>query len=246
VPAVPTPTWSKLPEDKRRRISDAALAEFSRHGFSGGSLNVVARDAGIAKGSLFQYFADKLELFTAACEWCSERVRDHMVASLGGRDPGEPLFDVLRALVGVWIDYFAANPVDRGVTLAANFEIDPDVRATVRAVTNRHYLEVLRPMVDEAKARGELRADVDADHLLALLLLLLPHLALAPSAPDLDPVLRLAAREQEDRTRTARGLIDALERAFSTAPAGQLPLSQPLGIPPLTAPPAPGTPVDLP
>ena len=47
--------------------------------FSSGSLNVIAREAGIAKGSLFVYFADKLELFGYVCETTSEAVRAHMV-----------------------------------------------------------------------------------------------------------------------------------------------------------------------
>ena len=59
---MPTPTWQRLDESRRQAITDAAEAEFAANGFSGGSLNVIARDAGVAKGSLFQYFTDKADL----------------------------------------------------------------------------------------------------------------------------------------------------------------------------------------
>ena len=60
---MPTPTWNRLPAARRDAIVAAAEAEFAENGFSRGSLNVIAREAGVAKGSLFQYFTDKLDLF---------------------------------------------------------------------------------------------------------------------------------------------------------------------------------------
>ncbi|MDT4921381.1 MAG: hypothetical protein QOI15_2283, partial [Pseudonocardiales bacterium] len=60
---MPRPTWANLDADRRERVLHAAMAEFGRHGYSGGSLNVIARDAGVAKGSLFQYFDDKFDFF---------------------------------------------------------------------------------------------------------------------------------------------------------------------------------------
>ena len=54
-------------------------------------------------------------------------------------------------------------------------------------VIHRHYLEVLRPLVRDAQVRGDLRADADTDALLSLLLLIFPHLALAPYVRGMDP-----------------------------------------------------------
>ncbi len=188
---MPKATWDNLPAAKRRRVVEAAMGEFGRHGFSGGSLNVIAREAGVAKGSLFQYFHDKLELYAYVCDACSERVRDHMVGRLEAHAQ-LPLFDLLRAVMADWMTYFRTAELDRAVTFAANSEFDPDVRSTIRRVTNAYYVAALHPLLKVAADRGELRADADLDALLALLLLLLPHLALAPNAPDLDPVLGLA------------------------------------------------------
>ena len=50
---MPTVTWARLDPTRRAAVIEAAEAEFGTHGFSRGSLNVIARRAGVAKGSLF-------------------------------------------------------------------------------------------------------------------------------------------------------------------------------------------------
>lgn len=213
---MPTATWWNLDDDKRARVVDAAVAEFGRRGFSAGSLNVVAREAGVAKGSLFQYFTDKLDLFAHVCDACSARIRDEMTTAMARRAEEHPrLFPFLRAVTLDWVDYFADHPQDRALTFAVNFEIDPDARRTVRAVTNHHYRDVLDGLVAAAQSRGELRDDASRDHLVALLLLLLPHLALAPASPELDPVLELHRRDGLDLEAAVTGFIDVLEAAFA-------------------------------
>lgn len=52
---MPTVTWARVDPARRAAVVEAAEAEFGAHGFSRGSLNVIARRAGVAKGSLFQY-----------------------------------------------------------------------------------------------------------------------------------------------------------------------------------------------
>lgn len=209
---MPTPTWDGLDPAKRERILDAAAREFGARGFSSGSLNVIARAAGIAKGSLFVYFSDKFELFGYVCDRTSQRVREHMLARMVAAGLEQDLFDLLRITVVDWVDYFRDHPVERGVTLATNFEMDPDVRREVRGVVNRHYLEVLRPLVAAAAARGEVVGSTE--RLLASLLLLLPHLAVAPFQPEVDPVLRMDQLDRAGVAALARGLIDDLERAY--------------------------------
>lgn len=50
---------------KRRQILDGARAVFMNLGFDGGSMGEIARAAGVSKGTLYVYFADKCALFEA-------------------------------------------------------------------------------------------------------------------------------------------------------------------------------------
>jgi AcrR family transcriptional regulator len=209
---MPKQTWYNLPAPKQERVLRAAMAEFGAEGFSQGSLNVIAREAGVAKGSLFQYFDDKLDLFRHVCERALGDVQQAMAERLEERRDGQPLFALLCELLTDWVAYFHEHPLQRGVAAATYFEIDPDVRSAVRAVANAGYLQTLRPLVELAARRGELRDDLDTDRLIALLVLVLPHAALAPHTPELDPVLGLHGLDAADAAAVAAGLLDTIER----------------------------------
>src|SRR5579859_6426610 len=52
----------KAPEATRRKLLDAAFAEFYANGFQGGSLNHIVAAAGATKGALFHHFDSKQDL----------------------------------------------------------------------------------------------------------------------------------------------------------------------------------------
>src|SRR2546421_8018129 len=186
---MPTVTWARLDPLRRAAVIEAAEAEFGAHGFSRGSLNVSARRAGVAKRSLFQYFADKRDLYAFIADIGSQRVRSYMEDLIRELDPNRPFFDFLTDLLDGWVAYYADHPRERALHAAASLEVDTDARISVRTVIHRHYLEVLRPLVRDARTRGDLRSDSDTDALLSLLLMIFPHLALAPYVRGMDPIL---------------------------------------------------------
>lgn len=57
------PRFAKLPARQQQALVQAALDEFSTHGFHDASLNRVIEAAGISKGSLYYYFDGKEDLF---------------------------------------------------------------------------------------------------------------------------------------------------------------------------------------
>ncbi|MCZ0728151.1 TetR/AcrR family transcriptional regulator [Mycolicibacterium iranicum] len=218
---MPTVTWSRLGADRRAAVVSAAEAEFAAHGFSAGSLNVIARRAGVAKGSLFQYFADKRDLYAFITDVGSQRVRAYMEEQIARLDPTRPFFEFLTDLFDVWVAYFAEHPRDRALHAAASFEVDTDARVSVRAVVHRHYLDVLRPLVREAQKRGDLSANADIDALLSLLLMLLPHLALAPYVRGMDPLLGLDELSPDQPALVARRYVAVLAAAFGAVATRQ-------------------------
>jgi AcrR family transcriptional regulator len=218
---VPTATWERLPEARRAAVLRAAEAEFAAHGFSGGSLNVIARNAGVAKGSLFQYFVDKIDLYTHLSELACARISAHMSRHIARMPWEQGFFTAYRRLVLAWMEYFRDHPVELALTAAVNLEPEPSARLAVREVVNRFYIRDVRPLLERARDAGDLRADADLDACLALLLLVLPHLALAPSYPGLDPVLGLSGDDPARVEAAVMRLLDVFEAAFGTrVPAG--------------------------
>src|SRR4030081_3022814 len=70
VAATPNTIHLAAEEDssKVRQILDGARAVFMDLGFDGASMGVIARAAGVSKGTLYVYFADKNRLFEAIVE----------------------------------------------------------------------------------------------------------------------------------------------------------------------------------
>ncbi|MEB3050991.1 TetR/AcrR family transcriptional regulator [Mycolicibacter sp. MYC123] len=211
---MPTVTWGRVDPARRAAVLEAAEVEFSTHGYSHGSLNTIARRAKVAKGSLFQYFADKADLYAFVADNSASRVRTHMERQIAELDSGRPFFEFLTDILDVWVAYFADHPRERALHAAASMEVDTDARISVRTVMHRHYLDVLRPLVDGAVTRGDLRADADTGALLSLLLLILPHLALAPYLRGIDPILGLDEPTPEQPVLAVRRLVAVLTAAF--------------------------------
>ena len=57
------PRWRRLPEERPRQILDAALAVFAERGLAAARLDDIAKLAGVSKGTIYLYFANKEELF---------------------------------------------------------------------------------------------------------------------------------------------------------------------------------------
>jgi AcrR family transcriptional regulator len=211
---MPTATWDRLREDRRTAVLEAAEAEFAARGFSQGSLNTICREAGVSKGSLFQYFSDKADMYVHIAELASLRIRAAMEAEIAAMHWQEDFFGSMETLVEAWVRYFYDNPRELAMTAAANLEPDTLARTVVRAAVNRHYLSVLRPIVEAAESAGQLRGGADVDALLSLLLIVLPHLALAPHVRGLDPVMGMEERGVDHAVAAAHRLISVLIRSY--------------------------------
>ncbi|HQN45353.1 MAG TPA: helix-turn-helix domain-containing protein, partial [Anaerolineaceae bacterium] len=59
---MPRPTFFNLPDEKRQKILEAAIDEFAERDYESASVSQIVIQAGIPKGSLYQYFVDKSDL----------------------------------------------------------------------------------------------------------------------------------------------------------------------------------------
>ena len=59
------PRWQRRAEACPQELLDAALAEFVSRGYAATRMEQVARRAGVSKGTLYLYYANKAELFKA-------------------------------------------------------------------------------------------------------------------------------------------------------------------------------------
>lgn len=55
--------FDEINSEKKNKIINASIVEFAQFGFTNSSTNRIVKEAGISKGSLFQYFKNKEELY---------------------------------------------------------------------------------------------------------------------------------------------------------------------------------------
>ena len=60
---MPKQTFFNLPHEKRGMIEQAALDEFAEYGFDNSNMNRIVANSKIAKGSFYQYFEDKKDVY---------------------------------------------------------------------------------------------------------------------------------------------------------------------------------------
>ena len=72
---MPKQTFFNLPENKKRKILEAAKNEFSRVSVTEASINNIVTEANIARGSFYQYFESKEDLFLFMLNKANEKIK---------------------------------------------------------------------------------------------------------------------------------------------------------------------------
>ncbi len=75
-------TFYNLPETKRQRILNAIINEFNSVSTNHISINRIIKEANISRGSFYQYFDDKSDLYEIIAEEIAERMKDHFMTDL--------------------------------------------------------------------------------------------------------------------------------------------------------------------
>jgi len=70
--------FENLPEEKKKRILDACIEEFSQNSYENASTNNIVKKAGISKGLLFHYFGSKKNLFIYVYDYALEFFKEYI------------------------------------------------------------------------------------------------------------------------------------------------------------------------
>ena len=73
---MPTDTFFRLPEEKRTRILEGAWSEFTAVPYAEASINRIVQTSRIPRGSFYQYFEDKNDLFLTLIDEIRDRFLD--------------------------------------------------------------------------------------------------------------------------------------------------------------------------
>jgi AcrR family transcriptional regulator len=155
--ATPAPVENAEADATRTRILEAALECFQHLGIAKTNLHDVARVAQVSRGTVYRYFSERRALIDAAIEMRAEKYYATAAARMATRD-------TLAGQIGALGEVFAESINDM-----QHHRLGPDDSALMRLSAEdregalQRMTHFLRPYLLEAKASGEVRADLDAN-----------------------------------------------------------------------------------
>lgn len=108
---MPKPFTDEQRVKVRRALIEAGRTHFGRHGYRKASVEAIARQAGIGKGSVYLFFDSKAVLFAAVARHVEEELRGALLEELSGDfdSPQERIAQLLRSMM----ETFATEPILR-------------------------------------------------------------------------------------------------------------------------------------
>jgi AcrR family transcriptional regulator len=148
-----TKTKQRVVSDFRRsEIVDAARVVFARKGFANGIIDEIAKQAGIAKGTIYLYFRSKTEIYRAVLDHDMESLNKSILEHI---DAAPNLKDKIRV--------FTLSRLENAEVRKDFFRI-MDMESANLSYTRKQYRDWLREPVlrlasaiDDAARRGEIR-----------------------------------------------------------------------------------------
>lgn len=155
-------TFFNLPQIKRQNIANAAIAEFANHSYESASISAIVNRAAIAKGSFYQYFKDKQDLYLYLVDQGLE-VRNAFIAKANLPSVQSGFFVYLRALLQTLLEFQLANPDWTQILFRGPHHGDVPFREEVFKRTKDDIIILVKKSIQEAIAQGQLKADLNPD-----------------------------------------------------------------------------------
>lgn len=166
---MPKATFLNLPKEKRKKIEDVSFDEFSTYGFDNASINRIVSNARIAKGSFYQYFEDKKDLFLHLFDVAGKAKMSFMSPIL--MNPYEVSFiDYMREVYRVGIKFSKEYPHAAKVSNMYFRMIDHPVMKEVMSANLDAGNQFFETLLHEAIERGEIKESIDKKFVTHLLI----------------------------------------------------------------------------
>lgn len=152
-------TFKKISNEKKQRILDAAIMEFSERGFNSANINKIAQEAGISVGSLYKYFDNKEDLFLTIIHFGVETLKKVLQEIM---ESDEDLESRIKRIIKA-IQYHSRNNVHL-TKLYNEMATESHSNLVWKIVSDMENATVglYTSFIKDAQAAGEIRSDVDA------------------------------------------------------------------------------------
>lgn len=157
---MPKQTFFNLPDEKRNTIINAAIDEFAEYGLENASTNRIVAKGGISKGSFYQYFEDKQDVFM---HLLTVLEREKLEYFKGKHPPSMNMdtFQYFRWMIKTGMEFNSVYP--RLVQAISRVMFNDGLYYKNFANTRERSMQGLRAMIQQAIQNEEVDPSVDVD-----------------------------------------------------------------------------------
>src|SRR3569623_505996 len=160
--------------DKRERILSAAEIIFDSHGFFAAKVSDIAKEAGVADGTIYLYFKSKDDLLISLFERRMLELTEALQAAIAGKPPREQLRSFIRTYLQKCSDEAAATEV-----LTIELRQSSKFMKEYENPAFADFLRMLGGIIAAAQASGDLTQEIPAHIAARMLFGVLDELVLA-------------------------------------------------------------------
>lgn len=153
---MPKDTFFNLPQEKQLRILDISVEEFYQQGYEKASISRIVETAGIAKGSFYQYFEGKEDLFRYIVQLAREK--QFVYASKLLEDSSDlPFFKLLEVLFMGSLAFMKDNARLASVMERFMKSSDAELKEIIMGENVKISDQFNQQILAEAAAKNEIR-----------------------------------------------------------------------------------------
>lgn len=155
---MPRKTFDNLPSTKREKIYKAALKEFSTNSFKTSSIANIVKEAGIPRGSFYQYFEDKKDIYMYIAHEVA-KAKFVYFGSIIENKKNYTIFQFLMALTEAGIEFSRACPEFQQYGI--QFNRDDVFKEELHGAYVDQVVELYLTVLREDANKGLLRQDLN-------------------------------------------------------------------------------------
>ena len=148
-------------EQSRAAILSATMDLISKHGFNGTTVEKIASEAGLSKGSIFWHFNNKENLFRAVIESIRSALLEGLLDGLSGEMSSKERFSLLLDNYAKLIEIDCSRCIDLTVLIIEMVETNPLLAEELRDLF-AELADTLIMFLEKGKKQGEIESTLDS------------------------------------------------------------------------------------
>ncbi len=165
---MPKQTFLNLPESKKNTIIEIAIDEFAEYDFTSASINRIVEKANIAKGSFYQYFTDKLDLFSYVIDSIGVKKMEYFFNNELLKEKDKDFFIYLKTLFDLGLEFAIKNP--RFSAIGDKLYKNDALRKKIYGELETKSYDFMKQLILQGQSVGSIRKDINVDLATHLLL----------------------------------------------------------------------------